>query len=210
MIEQLVFYVFAVTMIVAATMVILARNPVHSALFLVLTFVGASGLWILLEAEFLALILIIVYVGAVMTLFLFVIMMVRLDFASLKSGLRRYLPIGTFVLAMVVGLMLLALNYDQLGLQRFTVPDHAEAGYSNIHAIGDVLYTDYVYAFEIAAVLLLLAIIAAISLVLRGPQQRRDQQAPKQIFIDRTQRLKIVSMKPEIESGEQAGDKTRS
>lgn len=204
MIEQLVFFLFAGIMIAAATMVIFARNPVHNALFLVLAFVSASGLWILLDAEFLALILVIVYVGAVMTLFLFVIMMVKLDFASLQVGMRRYLPLGLIVLTMIIGLMLLALNYDRLGLQSFTIPTHAAVDYSNIRAIGHVLYTDYVFAFEIAAVLLLLAIVAAISLVLRGPQQRRDQQAPEQIFINPKDRIEVVSMKAEVDEEDKA------
>lgn len=194
MITEFIFWAFASLMVVAATMVVFARNPVHNALFLVLTFVAASGLWILLNAEFLALILIIVYVGAVMTLFLFVIMMAKLDINALKVNLKRYLPVSLFVITMVVGLMWYALGAGQSGNALISA-EQATVATSNIRAIGAVLYTDYVYPFEIAAVLLLLAIIAAISLVLRGPQQRRDQVAADQIFINRRERVRMVRLK---------------
>lgn len=173
LLQQIIFYCFAALLLLSALMVVISRNPVRSALFLVLAFFASAGLWILLQAEFLALILIVVYVGAVMTLFLFVVMMIDIDLAELKKGFVRYLPLGALVLAAMVALMILVLAQYHFGLFKQLHPTMHPANYSNIKALGSVLYTDYVYVFELAAVLLLIAIISAISMAHRGPRHRK-------------------------------------
>lgn len=181
--ESFLFYAIAALLLGAGAMVILVRNTVYSALFLVLAFVASGSLWLLLEAEFLALILILVYIGAVMTLFLFVVMMLNLDVAPRLEGFVRYLPFGLMAMALIVAGVFFVLGPQHFGLQQFPVPTPAPADYSNVSALGDVLYTHYVFPFELAAVLLLAAIIAAISLSLHKPraklQQAREQQQIK-------------------------------
>ncbi len=192
---QFIFYSFSSLLVLAATMVVVSRNSVHSALFLVLAFFASAAVWLLLEAEFLALVLIIVYVGAVMTLFLFVVMMLDIDTAALKSGFVKYLPFGLFFLAVVLGLMLLAIGHQYFNLEQFPIPAEASDTFSNIKSLGAVLYTEYVYPFEIAGVLLLVSIIAAIALTLRGPQARLSQSIPTQLSADKASRLRVVKMK---------------
>ena len=191
MVEQCVFYLFSAVAIASGVMVVAAQNPVRSALFLVLTFVSSAVLWMLLEAEFLALLLIFVYVGAVMTLFLFVVMMLNLEPEKLRHGFVRFLPWGVLALAVMVGLMLLVLapNHFQ-GL----TPVHHGAEYSNALAIGKVLYTQYAYPLELAGLLLLVAMIAAVSLSYRGPQQRKAQAIQSQLRRDPEEQLRLVSM----------------
>ncbi|KRT58713.1 NADH-quinone oxidoreductase subunit J, partial [endosymbiont of Ridgeia piscesae] len=165
--EKIVFYVLAAILIFAATMVITRRNPVHSALFLIVAFIATSGLWLLAEAEFLAMTLVLVYVGAVMVLFLFVVMMLDIEIATLRAGFIRYLPIG-LVMAVAMGAeLLLVVGPQNFGLEKFAAPARHAADYSNTEELGSVLYTVYMYPFEIAAVILLVAIIAAIRLTMR-------------------------------------------
>ncbi|HHF7345746.1 TPA: NADH-quinone oxidoreductase subunit J [Legionella feeleii] len=210
---DIVFYVFAGLSILSALMVITQNNPVRCVLFLVLTFFASSVLWILVEAEFLALILVLVYVGAVMTLFLFVVMMLNIDTESMKAHFVRYLPFGLILVALLTGLLLIAVPEDtfktdieQPALSAQTSPsttiDESNVvepvkALSNTEKIGMVLYTDYVFAFELAAVLLLVAIISAITLAHRGAIRSKRQNIVGQIMTRREDRVKLVKMKPE-------------
>lgn len=195
MLEQILFYIFSAILIGAASMVIITRNSVYAALFLVLAFFASAALWLLLEAEFLALILVLVYVGAVMTLFLFVVMMLNLDLSPAKEGFVRYLPFGIIVVALFVAALVYVIEPQHFGLVSMTPPPHSPASYSNVTRLGLVLYTDYVYPFELAAVLLLVAIIAAITLSLRRPR-RKKQNISAQLHANPHTRLHIVKMPP--------------
>ena len=194
--QLLVFYVLAAVTLFAAIRVITSRNPVHSVLFLVLAFVSSSGLWLLLEAEFLAIVLVLVYVGAVMVLFLFVVMMLDINIQRLREGLFTYLPLGlTVALLMVLemGLVLWARNSQ---LRDIAPPPPMAADYSNTKELGRLLYTEYVYPFEIAAVILLVAIVAAIALTLRSRKTSKYQDPAKQVLVRRKDRVRLVSMPP--------------
>jgi NADH-quinone oxidoreductase subunit J len=205
---QIVFYVFAALTVASALMVITQNNPVRCVLFLVFTFITSSVLWILAEAEFLALILVLVYVGAVMTLFLFVVMMLNIDVESLKSHFKRYLPFGLILVALLTGLLMVAIpagtfkanvetqqNISVLSQSPEVVSQHTAV--SNTEALGLVLYTDYFLAFELAAVLLLVAIVSAITLVHRGARHSKRQDIKQQIMTQSSSRVKLVSMKAE-------------
>jgi NADH-quinone oxidoreductase subunit J len=194
---EIVFYAFSLLMVGAATGVIVSRNPVHSALFLVLTFFATSAIWLLLEAEFLAITLVLVYVGAVMVLFLFVVMMLDINLASLRDAGNRYLPFGVVIALLLIVQMVMVVGPDSFGLQFFAEPVRHAADYSNTKALGRVLYTDYVYAFEIAAVILLVAIVAAISLTMRKRPETRYQTPGKQIQVKKADRLRILKMQSE-------------
>ncbi len=170
MFQTAIFYVFAAILLFAALRVITARNPVHAVLFLVLAFATAAGLWMLLEAEFLAIALILVYIGAVMVLFLFVVMMLDINIDRLREGYWDYLVPGLAVALIMVAEMAVVLGGRRFGLLEAPVPAARPPSYSNTEELGGVLYTDYVYPFEIAAVILLVAIVAAIALTLRRRQ----------------------------------------
>jgi NADH-quinone oxidoreductase subunit J len=161
------FYLFSAIMVASALMVIAARNPVHSVLFLILAFVNAAGLFILLGAEFLAMILVIVYVGAVAVLFLFVVMMLDVDFAELKEGFLQYLPIGGLIGLVVLIELVLILGTWTLGESPAGLASPLAAGLSNTASIGQILYTQYLYPFQAAGLVLLTAMIGAIVLTLR-------------------------------------------
>ena len=192
-----IFYVFAALTVFAAVKVVTTRNPVHSALFLVLAFVSSAGIWMLLEAEFLAITLVLVYVGAVMVLFLFVVMMLDVNMAPLREGFTRYLPLGVLVALVVVVELGLVVGARQFGLEMFPAPEPLPADYSNTKALGAVLYTVYVYPFEIAAVILLVAIIAAIALTMRRRQGTRHQDPSVQVRTRRQDRVRLVNMPAE-------------
>ncbi|GAA4347413.1 NADH-quinone oxidoreductase subunit J [Kangiella taiwanensis] len=191
-VESIVFYVFAALTVIGALGVITMRNAVQAVLCLVLTFFSAAVLWMLLEAEFLAVTLVLVYVGAVMVLFLFVVMMLDVDYASLKSGFTKYLPLGIVTALALFGAIYWVIRSEVLG----DMPEPAKhsAEYSNVTVLGRLLYTDYFYAFEIAGVILLVAIVAAISLTFRGRRERRGQSVPMQHQASREERLRVVSM----------------
>jgi NADH-quinone oxidoreductase subunit J len=191
-----VFYVLAAIMLFAAVRVITARNPVHSVLYLVLAFVSCSGLWMLLEAEFLAIALVLVYVGAVMVLFLFVVMMLDLNLQRIRQGLFTYLPLGlTVALVMVAELGFVFWARNSQSEEAAALPP-MPADYSNAKEIGRLLYTDYLYPFEIAAVILLVAIVAAIALALRRRKNAKHQNPAKQVAVRRADRVRLVSMPP--------------
>jgi NADH-quinone oxidoreductase subunit J len=193
---QLIFYAFSVALIGAALMVIISKHPVQAVLYLVLAFFASAGLWLLLEAEFLALVLVLVYVGAVMTLFLFVVMMLNLDTAPQQEGFVQYLPLGILVLVLVLAALIYVEGPGHFGLTVDVPPPPAVAGHSNITDLGLVLYTDYVYPFELSAVLFLVAIIAAISLSLRKPRSK-TQNINAQVDVNPAQRVRLVQMPAE-------------
>ena len=198
MIETAIFYVFAVATVISACAVVTVKNPVHAALFLVLTFFTSAVIWLSLEAEFLAISLVLVYVGAVMVLFIFVVMMLDINVARLREGFVRYLPLGLAVAAIMLLLMLNVVTSDVFVLDVGAEPLPKPADYSNTKALGAVLYTDYVFAFEIAAVILLVAIIAAISLTMRKRTQTKYQVPSDQIKVRKSDRLRVVKM-PSVE-----------
>ena len=191
--EQIIFYCFASVLLFAATMVVTVRNPVRAALFLVLAFFTSSGIWLLLEAEFLAITLVLVYVGAVMVLFLFVVMMLDINLTPLQEGFTKYLPLGILVAALITIEMIAVLGASHFGLDIVSAPiPHAE-GYSNTKELGRLLYTVYVYPFEIASVILTVAIVAAITLTLRK-SKRKTQDPSQQIKVRKEDRIRIVKM----------------
>jgi NADH-quinone oxidoreductase subunit J len=196
-IEPIVFYLFSAILLIAALRVITARNPVHAALYLVLAFFTAAAIWMLLRAEFLAIVLVLVYVGAVMVLFLFVVMMLDINIDRLREGFWSYLPLGAAVGALMVVEMVLVLGGKYFRAENLPNPADPGAGYSNTKELGRLLYTDYVYAFELAAVILLVAIVAAIALTLRGRKDSKHQDPSKQVAVRRADRVRLVSMPAE-------------
>jgi NADH-quinone oxidoreductase subunit J len=195
--QAFVFYAIAAILLFAAIRVITTRNPVHAALFLVLAFGTASVMWILLEAEFLAIALILVYVGAVMVLFLFVVMMLDINIDRLREGYWDYLVPGLVVAGIMVAEMSIVLIGKHSGLLAVASPAPRAADYSNTKELGRLIYTDYVFPFEIAAVILLVAIVAAIALTLRARKDSRYQKPADQIAVRREQRVRLVSMPSE-------------
>jgi len=195
--EAFAFWGFAAVLVFAALRVITARNPVHAALFLVLAFFTAAALWMLLRAEFLAIALVLVYVGAVMVLFLFVVMMLDINIERLRAGFWSYLPLGAAVGLVIVVEMVLVLGGRYFGLQALPGPADPGPGYSNTKELGRLLYTDYAYPFELAAVVLLVAIIAAIALTLRRRKDTKYQSPVRQAAVRRSERVRLVSMPAE-------------
>src|SRR6188768_1346065 len=187
--KTIIFYVFAAILIFGALRVITARNPVHSALFLVLCFFTAAALWLLLRAEFLAITLVLVYVGAVMVLFLFVIMMLDVNFDDLRRNFKSYLPVGAAVGALVLLEMVLVIR---VGASAAGTASTATTSGSNTAALGKLLYVDYVYPFELAAVLLLVAIVAAIALTYRKRRENKSQDPGEQVKVRRADRVRLV------------------
>src|SRR5580765_3126861 len=195
MFESAIFYAFAAVLLLSGLRVITARNPVHGALFLVLAFFTAAGLWLLLRAEFLAIALVVVYVGAVMVLFLFVVMMLDINLERVREGFWRNLPLALVVGGIMVVEMIAVLSRNIWGQN----PRQVAASYSNTKELGRVLYTQYAFAFEIAAVILLVAIIAAIALTLRRRKDSRHQDPALQVQARREERVRLVSMPAERE-----------
>ena len=191
------FYVFAAILVFAALRVVTARNPVHAVLWLVLAFFTAAAHWLMLKAEFLAIVLVLVYVGAVMVLFLFVVMMLDINLARLREGFGEYLPIGGLVAVLMVIEMALILS-DGFGAGRALVPHPAD--YSNTRELGRILYTAYAYPFEIAGAILLTAIVAAIALTMRRRPETKYQNPGQQVRVQRSERVRLVKMKSEKKS----------
>jgi NADH-quinone oxidoreductase subunit J len=201
--EAFIFYFFSAILLFAALRVITARNPVHAALFLVLAFFTSAGIWLLLQAEFLAIALVLVYVGAVMVLFLFVVMMLDINLARMRERFWSYLPIGGLVALLLVAEMALVLLGGYFGAEGAPEPPALPEGYSNTKELGRLIYTEYVYPFEIAAVILLVAIVAAIALTLRRRKQTKSQDPARQIAVRREERVRLIPMPVErTESGE--------
>ena len=193
MLEQSIYYIFAVLLVISACMVISVRNPVHAALFLILSFFCSAAIWLILGAEFLAIALVLVYVGAVMVLFLFVVMMLDINVATLREGFSRFLSVG----ALVALLMLVAMGLIVGG---GLLPEagvgaaQGEAGVGNTRLLGRALFTEYIYPFEVAGAILLVAIIAAIGLTMRKPRARRTPKPDQQLGARREQRVRLVNM----------------
>ena len=200
--QGVIFYFFAGILVTAALCVIFSRNPVHSALFLVLAFFTAAGLWMLLEAEFLAVALVLVYVGAVMVLFLFVVMMLDINLDRLREGYWDYLVPALIVAGVMVAEMVLVLGGRYFDLEGMPQPAAHAADYSNTRELGRLIYTDYVYPFEIAAVILLVAIVAAIALTLRHRKDTKYIDPADQLRVRRKDRVRLVSMPSEKPSEE--------
>jgi NADH-quinone oxidoreductase subunit J len=199
--EKLTFYFFALILIFAASRVITVKNPVHAALFLVLAFFSSAAIWLLLQAEFLALALILVYVGAVMVLFLFVVMMLDINFTVLREGFVRYFPVATLVGIIILVEMVLVVrvwkNPPEPTISTTVVTTVATTvEQSNTQILGKALYTDYVYPFEVAAVILLVAMIAAIALTMR-PRRQKYQKPEHQVSVRRNERVRLVNMPAE-------------
>lgn len=194
--EKIVFYLFASILVLSALRVITAKNPVHAALFLVLTFFSSSALWILLEAEFLAITLVLVYVGAVMVLFLFVVMMLNINVDVMREGFIKYLPVGIAVAVISAIEMGIVITGNFKSDKSPELVRHAD-NYSNTEAIGRVLYTEYLFAFEVAAVVLLVAIVAAIALTMRKRLNTRYQNPASQVTVRKQDRLRVVKMDAE-------------
>ncbi len=195
MITTLLFYGFAAVLIIAALGLISSRNPVHSALFLVLAFFQSAMLWLLMEAEFLAVVLLLVYVGAVMVLFLFVVMMLDINLEQMREGYTRYMPLGIGVAVTVILEIGHVIWFRSQDLPFLVVPEPHPPGYSNTKELGSVLYTEYVYAFELAAVVLLLAIVAAITLTMRRRPGLKTQNIAEQVSVRKEDRVRLVKMK---------------
>ena len=195
--QTAVFYLFAAILVFAALRVISVKSPVHAALWLVLSFFTAAGIWLLLGAEFLAIALVLVYVGAVMVLFLFVVMMLDVNFEEMRRHFRSYLPVG----AAVGGLVLLEMVLVILSGTKSAGSAAAPAAGSNTKALGRLLYVDYVYPFELAAVLLLVAIVAAIALTYRRRRETKIQNVAEQVKVRREDRVRLVRMPAEKREG---------
>lgn len=188
--EKIIFYIFAAITVFAAFRVITSKNPVYAALYLVLTFFTSAALWLLLHAEFLAIVLVLVYVGAVMVLFLFVVMMLDINIAEMREGFARYLPVAALVaVVMLTEMIVVFIN------AKFETVEATDSNVNNIQALGELLYTKYLYPFEIAAVILLVAIIAAIVLTLRRRPETKHQDVGKQVRVKKEDRLRLVKSK---------------
>ena len=197
-VQELVFYAFSFVLVFAAVAVVTVRNPVYAVLFLVLAFFSASAIWMLLEAEFLAIILIVVYVGAVMVLFLFVVMMLDINLVPLKEGFIRYLPVAALVaVAMAVEMLMVLWSRGRFGVDMFPAPVPNTSAYSNTRELGELLYTNYLLPFEVAGVILLVAIIAAVALTLRTRTGIKTQDPAAQVRQRRDESVRLVKMKSE-------------
>ena len=193
-----VFYFLAAILLYAGLRVVTLRNPVHAALHLVLAFFSGSGLWILLQAEFLAIALVLVYVGAVMVLFLFVVMMLDMNIDRLREGFWNYLPVGAIVALIIAAEMGLVL-YARFSRTLESSVTQTNASVSNVKEVGRLLFTEFVYPFELASVILLVGIIAAVSLTLRGKRRNKSVSPSEQVFVKAADRLRVVQMPAETE-----------
>lgn len=202
--QSLIFYLFASLLVGAASLMITVRNPVHAALFLVLAFFCSAAIWLLLQAEFLAIALVLVYVGAVMVLFLFVVMMLDIRITKLREGFARFLPVGLLVAGVMLAAIWFILN-TQLALpeQPSATARLAAAG-DNTRLLGKALFSSYLYPFELAGAVLLVAIIAAISLSHRAPRTPRTPRPEQQVNVEAASRVRLAPNKPHGETA--AGD----
>lgn len=195
--QQLVFYTFSALAILSAIMVIASQNPVKAVLFLVFTFFCTAGIWMLLESEFLSIVLVLVYVGAVMVLFLFVVMMLDIEVDDLKKPFVKHWPIGLVIAGLMVALMVMVVGKQHFGLDQVPLPEALPKDYSNVKALATLLYSNYLLPFEIAGVILLVAMIAAIGLTFRGPRDAKTQKIHLQTQVTKKQRLTVVKMPSE-------------
>jgi len=197
MIEHIVFYIFGGMLIFSATMVVVSRNPIHATLYLILSFFASSAIWLLLHAEFLAITLVLVYVGAVMVLFVFVVMMLDINQVSVKEGFIHYLPAGIIVAVLMVTAMGLVVGSDYFLSERYTATQQLDPNYSNTRELGIAIYTKYLYQFEIAGAILLVAIIAAITLSMSKLKINKSINPNKQVYVKKQDRLRVIKMQSE-------------
>ena len=200
MIEKYIFLLFSMLVIGSALLVVTVRNPVHSALFLILSFFSCAGLWLLLEAEFLAIALVLVYVGAVMVLFMFVVMMIDIDIKQMREGFRKYLILAFLFSAPLIFGIIGVVSSDLLTDSMYLESIRHDDNFSNTYEIGYLLFTEYVLPFEIAALILLVAIVAAITLTLRTTRQRKAPNIEEQVSVKREDRIRLVDIPREDES----------
>lgn len=204
--QDIVFYTLAAILLFAGLRVITTRNPVYAALHLVLAFFTAAGIWLLLEAEFLAIVLVLVYVGAVMVLFLFVVMMLDINLDKLREGFWSALPVALPVGGLMAVEMVMIVGARNFGVDKVAVPAARPADYSNTAELGRVLYTDYLLPFELASVVLLVAIVAAIALTLRDRGDSKSMDPSKQVLVKKADRIRIVKMQAELTASEETAD----
>ena len=204
--HNIVFYALAAILLYAALSVITTRNPVYAALYLVLAFFTAAGIWLLLEAEFLAITLVLVYVGAVMVLFLFVVMMLDINLDKLREGFWNALPVALPVGGLMAVEMVMIVGVRNFGADKVVAPPVHLADYSNTAELGRVLYTDYILPFELASVVLLVAIVAAIALTLRDRKESKSIDPAKQVLVKKEDRIRIVKMDAVVEKIEALSD----
>ena len=197
--KTFVFYLLSTILVLASLRVITTRNPVHAALFLVLAFFNAGGIWLLLNAEFLAITLVMVYVGAVMVLFLFVVMMLDINLDRLREGFWSYLPLGAVIGILMAVEMAIVLGGSYFGLDAMPTPAPAAADYSNTRELGMLLYTEYVYPFELASLVLLIAMISAVTLTLRKRKGTKYINPSEQVAVKAEGRIELVKMPAEKE-----------
>jgi len=198
--QDIVFYTLAAVLLFAALRVITTRNPVYAALYLVLAFFTAAGVWLLLEAEFLAIVLVLVYVGAVMVLFLFVVMMLDINLDKLREGFWSALPVALPVGGLMAVEMVMIVGTKYFGADKVVAPPAHTADYSNTAELGRVLYTDYLLVFELASIVLLVAMIAAIALTLRERRESKSMNPSEQVLARKADRLRIIKMESVIEA----------
>jgi NADH-quinone oxidoreductase subunit J len=191
--KSILFFIFAAILVIAALRVVTARNPVHAALFLVLAFFTAAAIWMLLQAEFLSIVLVLVYVGAVMVLFLFVVMMLDLDLEHLRKGFKTFLPLASLVGAVIVAEMAIVLVRGFVGTTAPVQSLDPEVATNNTKALGTLLYTTYLFSFEVAGLILLVAIIAAVALTLRHRKDTKTQDIADQIRTRKEDRVRMVT-----------------
>jgi NADH-quinone oxidoreductase subunit J len=197
---QIIFYIFGAMLLLSATMVVVIKNPIHAALFLVLSFFSSAAVWLLLNAEFLAIALVLVYVGAVMVLFLFVVMMLDINLTTLREGFARYFPLGIIIALLMVIAMGMVVGSDYFSSDTYKQMS-ISATQSNTKLLGLAIYTDYLYQFEIAGAILLVAIIAAISLSMSKLKITKSTHANEQVLAKKEDRLRVVKMKSEEKKG---------
>lgn len=194
----ILFYVFAAVILLGAINTVIAKNPVHAVLFLVLTFCASAMMWILMQAEFLGIVLVVVYVGAVMVLFLFVIMMLNIDIEQMRAGFWRHAPIAALVGILTAALLIVILVNPQLDLAHLGTDNPLPADYSNVRDLGMQIYTTYLLPFELAAILLVLGMVAAIALVHRPTHNPRRTNPAEQVKVQAKDRFRMVKMQPEV------------
>ena len=194
---EIIFYSFSAILVLSALGVITSRNPVHAALLLVLAFFTSAGLWLLLGAEFLAITLVLVYVGAVMVLFLFVVMMLDINLDRLREGYWKWFPFGALLAVVMAAEVAMVLINKSFGIDQMPAPLPHDPDYSNTKELGRLIYTEYVYAFELAAVILLVAMVAAIALTLRSRSKRKFLDPSKQVAVKKKDRVRMVAMPSE-------------
>ncbi len=206
--QEIIFYALSAILLFAAVRVVTARSPVNAALNLVLAFFTAAGHWLLLQSEFLAIVLVLVYVGAVMVLFLFVVMMLDINIDELRQGFWSHLPVAAVVATLMIVEMVLILAAPETNLKGFAEPAALAADFSNVKQLGLLIYTTYVYPFELAAVVLLVGIVAAIALTQRQRKDTKWVDPAKQVIVSREGRVKLIKMKAVVRQPDSEADST--